>query len=198
MSKAWLALLASIVGAIAIFPYMRATVSGQVRPHVFSWTVWGLTTTIVFLAQLQSGGGYGAWAVGFSAVIAYSIAVLAFTKRSDVHIKRVDWVFFFSAISAIPLWLATQSALAAVIVVTIVDVLGFGPTIRKAHDRPESESAQFFALIVVRNVLTLLALERYSVTTVLFPIAIGTMASIVMTVVLIGRKRLRSKTNFQA
>ncbi|UOD51706.1 hypothetical protein DHf2319_12770 [Orrella daihaiensis] len=178
---------------LAIFPYLLSTVRGIIRPHVMSWTIWGITTSIVFWAQREAGGGVGAWPVGFSALVAFLIAATAYTKRGDVRIVRSDWVFFLTALAAVPLWYATNNPLLAVLLVTTVDILGFGPTLRKAYDRPESESLLFFSLIVVRNVLVLMALESYSVTTALFPAAIGTMAATVAAVVVTRRLKLRQR-----
>lgn len=191
VDKAWLATLATAIGLLAFLPYLKSTLVGEVRPHVLSWVVWGITTTIVFLAQRAAGGGVGAWPVGVSALIAYAIAIAAYTKRADIQITRADWAFFTGALAAVPLWLLTHDPLVAVLVVTTVDVLGFGPTLRKAMRSPQSESALFFALIVVRNVLVLLALESYSMTTALFPMAIGLMALMVLSVVLFSRWRER-------
>jgi hypothetical protein len=67
--------------------------------------------------------------------------------------------------TADPLW--------AVVILTTVDVLGFGPTLRKAYHFPHSESLLFFTLMAARNLLSMLALEHYSVTTVLFPAVIA-------------------------
>ena len=45
---------------VAFYPYLRGIVRGTTKPHVFSWIIWGSTTFVVFLAQLQAGGGVGA------------------------------------------------------------------------------------------------------------------------------------------
>ena len=89
-------------GAIAILltfaafvPYIRSIVSGGTRPHVFSWIIWGITTIIVFFAQLNAKGGIGAWPIGVSGVITIFIAVLAFLKRSDPSITYTGLVLFF-------------------------------------------------------------------------------------------------------
>jgi len=76
----------------------------------------------------------------------------------------------------------------AVIVLTSVDLLGFGPTIRKAHDDPNSESLSFYALFAIRNALVVLALETYSLTTVLFPAAISASCLLLMALVVIRRR----------
>ena len=87
----------------------------------------------------------------------------------------LKWIgcFWSLALSALPLWFVTSSALSAVIILTIVDLLGFGPSVRKAYDAPKEENATFFAIGAVRNGFVLLALENVSWTTALFPAAVG-------------------------
>ena len=157
----------------AFVPYIRAILGGTTRPHVFSWVIWGSTTFVVFLAQIEGKAGMGAWPIGVSGSITLFIACLAYVRRADITITKSDWLFFISALSSLPLWYVTSDPLWAVVILTIVDVLGFGPTVRKAYSFPHSESLLFFALFAVRNVLVILALESYSVTTVLFPAVIA-------------------------
>ena len=158
---------------IAFFPYIRSILQGVTRPHVFSWIIWGSTTFVVFLAQLEDKGGVGAWPIGVSGTITLFIACLAYLKRSDITITVTDWLFFICAMSSLPLWYFTADPLWAVVILTTVDVLGFGPTVRKAYLQPHSESLLFFSLFTARNLLVILALEHYSVTTVLFPAVIA-------------------------
>ena len=191
IDKTWLSIIATTISILALFPYLLSTLRGAIRPHVMSWTIWGITTSIVFWAQREAGGGVGAWPVGISAGVAFLIAMTAYTKRGDLRIVRTDWVFFLTALAAIPLWYATSSPLLAVLLVTTVDILGFGPTLRKAYDLPHSESLLFFCMIVVRNILVLMALESYSLTTVIFPAAIGSMAAVVAVVVVTRRAALK-------
>ena len=192
MDKTWLSMIATAISVIALLPYIYSTLRGNIRPHVMSWTIWGITTTIVFWAQRESGAGVGAWPIGFSAAVAFLIAGIAYSKRQDIRIASGDWVFFLGALAAIPLWWATDSPLLAVLVVTTVDVLGFGPTLRKAFHFPDSESLLFFYMIVLRNTLVLFALEAYSTTTALFPAAIGTMAMVVIALVTIRRAQIKA------
>ena len=127
----------------AFYPYIRDILRGSIKPHVFSWVIWGITTVVVFLAQLQAKGGAGAWAIGVSGSITCFIALLAYIKRADVAITRMDWVFFMLALLSLPLWYVTADPLWAVILLTLLDLLGFGPSFRKAHAAPHSESLFF-------------------------------------------------------
>lgn len=169
-----------ILGAIAIVltlgsfvPYTRSILRGETKPHLFSWIIWGATTSIVFLAQLEGGAGVGAWSIGVSGAATILIAGLAYRKNADRSITTLDWVFLVSAMTSLPFWYLTSDPFWAVLILTTVDLLGFGPTLRKAHDFPFEEALSFYWLFAIRNVIAILALEHYSWTTVLFPAATG-------------------------
>jgi len=172
---------------IAFIPYYRTIIKGETRPHIFSWFIWGVGTVIIFVAQLSDGGGIGAWPIGISGLLTLGVALLALRQSADRSITRIDWVFLILAGSALPLWFITSTALTAVIVLTIVDLLGFGPTIRKAYVLPYEENVTFFGMALARNGFVIAALEHYSWTTVLFPAAIG-VACALFTLLIIARR----------
>ena len=188
--KAILSAVAIAITFAAFLPYIRAIINDSTRPHVFSWVIWGSTTFVVFLAQLQARGGVGAWPIGVSGSITIFIACLAYIKRKDITITVTDWLFFVSAMTALPVWYFTADPLWAVVILTTVDVLGFGPTVRKAWRAPHSESALFFTLFAVRNGLVITALEDYSLTTVLFPAVIAAACILLITVLMYRRRAL--------
>lgn len=173
MQKEFLSGLAIVLTFVIFVPYIRSILSGNTRPHVFSWVIWALSTFVVFLAQLAGGGGVGAWAIGVSGIITAYVAILAYIKRIDRSITRSDWIFLFSALVALPCWYFTANPLGAVVILTGVDLAGFGPTFRSAWHQPYREHVGFYSLAAMRNFLVILALESYSLTTVLFPAAVG-------------------------
>lgn len=177
---------------VAFVPYIRSTINGAIKPHVFSWVIWGTTTFVVFLAQLEDNGGAGAWPIGVSASITIYIALLAYVKRADITITKLDWLFFVSAMSSLPFWYFTSDPLWAVVILTTVDVIGFWPTVRKAYISPHSESLLFFALLTARNLIVMIALEHYSVTTVLFP-AVMAVACVLLMAMITYRRQLARK-----
>ncbi len=169
----------------AFFPYIRSIRQGITKPHVFSWVIWGSTTFVVFLAQLADNGGAGAWPIGVSGIITMYVAYLAYTMKSDTHITRGDWIFFVAALTALPAWMITSDPLWSVVILTLVDSAGFAPTFRKAFAKPFEEHLAFYILITLRNLLAIVALVNYSITTVLFPavMAVLTIAFIVLVLV---------------
>jgi hypothetical protein len=90
--------------------------------------------------------------------------------------------------SSLPFWYLSSDPSWAVVILTTVDVLGFGPTVRKAYDFPHSESLLFFALFTARNLIAIMALENYSITTVLFPAVVAAACVLLMAMVMYRRR----------
>ena len=167
-----LAGIASIVlTLVAYAPYIAEIRQRKVKPHFFSWVIWSITTAVVFVAQLIADGGAGAWATAVAALITIYVAGLSWVLRSDISITRSDKGFLLASLAALPAWFFTANPLSSVVILTVVDVLGFGPTVRKAYAYPHEESLQFYNLFIVRSALSILALETLNPTTVLFPAA---------------------------
>ena len=194
--KELLGAVAIALTVMAFYPYIRSIIKGEIKPHVFSWIIWGTSTFVVFLAQLEDNGGAGAWPIGVSGGITTGIAVLAYLKRTDITITRTDWLFLVSAMSSLPFWYFTSDPLWAVVILTTVDVLGFGPTVRKAYNLPHSESLLFFTLFAVRNLIVIMALENYSVTTVLFPAVIAAVCILLITMMAYRRRVPAGRVQF--
>lgn len=176
---------------IAFIPYITSILHNKTQPHAFSWVIWASVTLIIFLAQLADGGGAGAWPIGVSGIITLFVAFLAYLKKSDHMIVKKDWVFFILAMSAIPFWYITSNPLWAVVILTTVDLLGFAPTFRKAYSYPEEEQLTFYTLIACRNLVATVALEHYSLTTVLFPVATATACILFIQMVIYRRIKIR-------
>ena len=178
---------AFVLTFVLFVPYIRSIRKGTTIPHVFSWAIWAFGTFVVFFAQLTGGGGIGAWPIGFSALITSYIAFLAYSRRNESAITRLDWVFFGLALLALPAWGVASDPLWAVVLLTTADLIGFAPTLRRAYTHPYQEHAGFFAFGAVRNTFVVLALEHYSWTTVLFPAAVGMACLLVAASLLVRR-----------
>jgi hypothetical protein len=179
--------IAFLLTFLLFVPYIRSIRRQTTVPHLFSWMVWAFGTFVVFLAQLSDGAGLGAWPIGFSACLTGYIAVLSYRVRSRIEITRQDWLLFGLAVLAIPGWMIASDPFWAVLLLTAADLLGFGPTLRKAYRHPYQEHMGFFALGAIRNLFVIIALEHYSWTTVLFPAAVGISCALVAVFLAIRR-----------
>lgn len=186
--KEALAAIAVILTFVAYVPYIRLIRRGAIKPHVFSWIIWGLSTFLAFIGQLAGNGGIGAWPIGVSGLITLYVAWLAWERRADSTVTPTDWAFFATALASLPVWWITRDPLWAIIILTVVDILGFGPTFRRAYHLPWGESVPYYVLMAVRNCVSIGALVTYSWTTVLFPGAIALSCAVFVAMVLWRRR----------
>lgn len=185
-------ILASLLTFVAMIPYIFSILNNKTKPHIFSWIIWGLTTLIVFFAQLKENGGLGAYPIGLSALITIFIAFLAYFKKSDNSINKLDYLFFLLSISSLPIWYFTEKPIYAVCILTFADIIGFFPTFRKAYFLPFEEDVTFFSIFIFRNTLSVLALENRNMTTVFFPISIAIACLMLVLMILFRRKQLQN------
>lgn len=187
-----LGLAGLLVAVISYIPYFRDIFRGKTKPHPFSWLVWGIVSSVAFFAQIVSGGGIGASTTGITAIACISIAILA-VQLGERRISRLDIVCFVGAIGGIVLWQLTDSPLSAVIVVLIVHILGFIPTVKKAYTFPEEETISSYILSLFKWGLGLLALTSFNLTTMLFPAGVFLMNLLFVILLLYRRTRLQQQ-----
>lgn len=190
--KTILGILAVVIGLVSYIPYYRDVLRGTTKPHPFSWFAFSLLMGITFFAQIITGAGPGAWVTGISAVAVLGIALLSIWKGHR-EVTKFDWFCFAGAILGIVLWRATNDPLAAVIIVTITDVLAFAPTYRKAYIRPDEETASLFVFSAAKYLVSLFALSTFNLTTALFPVSLVISNALFVALLVLRRRRLTGR-----
>ncbi len=187
--KLSLGILAILVGFYSYLPYIRDIFRGKTKPHAFSWLVWSLLTGIGCAAQVHDHAGAGAWVTGLSALVCFFIFIAAL-YQSEKNITRFDWFCLGGAFLALCLWAATDKPVFSVVLVSIIDALGFAPTFRKTFHRPDQETAIQYTLAATKYVIAILALDHFSITTTLYPASVMLMNVLFVTMLFIRRKQL--------
>lgn len=182
-----LGIIATLIAFISYIPYVWTIFTGKTKPHGFSWMVFALLMFIAFAAQLSDQAGSGAWVTGFSAAVCLLIAGLSLIKGTFKPTPS-DWWAFGGSLAAIPIWMATENPVYAVILITIIDMMAFYPTFRKAYFFPHEELLFTYLLSGIKFVLAFIALENVTLTTALYPVSLIVMNWIFMAVVLWRRK----------
>lgn len=165
--KLFFGIISSIVAIVCFIPYLRDIFRKQTKPHAYSWLIWTILQTVGVAAQLKDGAGYGAWALAVGAVFCFTIFILSF-KYGTRNITKFDGVCLFASLISIVFYLTLKNPLWAVISVVIIDFIGFLPTFRKGWEEPSTETTSTFALSALANILSLFALQNYTVTTTLY------------------------------
>ncbi len=189
--KIILGYIATIISVISYVPYFKSIYLGRTKPHAFSWFIWSLLTAIAFFAQVSQQGGAGAWVTASTALACFAVFFWALIKGSH-EFTTFDWWALAGAIIALMLWKFTKYPTLSVILVTVVDALGFLPTFRKGYGRPNEEEISLYSCSTIKYIIGIFALEIFSLSTWLFP------ASLVLTnglfVVMILWRRHQLKT----
>ncbi|NJM35618.1 MAG: hypothetical protein HC850_14000 [Rhodomicrobium sp.] len=110
--------IAVAIGLISYVPYAFGLSSGKVKPHTFSWVLWGLHSAIVTVAQLAAGSGPGAWVTALTAIGSFAVAIISWRRRTAI--TRSDWVALAVGLSVIPLWFLTEDPLLSVIIIAVL------------------------------------------------------------------------------
>ena len=162
--------VAITVAAYLIYIWQTAKKEG-VQPHPFSWFLWGLLTAVAYFVQRSLGAGPGSWVTGLAAAMCIFIGVLTFL-RYTWRFAWFDWFSLGTGLLVFGFYLLARDPAQSVLLATITDVIGYGPTIKKGWVEPRKDSATCFALHSVKFIPSLLALESYSLATWLYPIAL--------------------------
>ncbi|MFA6092615.1 MAG: hypothetical protein WCU88_13410 [Elusimicrobiota bacterium] len=187
--KALLGALSVVMMVCSRAGYFAGIFRGKTRPHVFSWFIWGTISVIGFAAQATQGAGPGSWARGFgSATCFLLVAISCFKGEKDI--KRADWMTLAAALSAIPLWIATKTPFWSVLIVCGIDTLGYLPTVRKSWHKPKEELAVSYLFSCLGAVFSLLAIERYTPSTWLYPLVLS-FSNGAMWIFLLLRRRVK-------
>lgn len=163
------AILAVIASLIRYGTYLWSMYQGKAKPHVFSWFNWGMLTSIATYAQWQLGGGPSTWAMLTISVICLLIAAIGLFY-GEKNITRSDWIAFISALLIVPIWMATDSTLWAIILVLSIDLMSYYPTIRKSWFKPYSEPAGSYFWAGLRYFLMLFAVPEPTLQTLFYPL----------------------------
>lgn len=180
-------LLAVLIGGAGTLHYYWGIFKRQIKPHMLTWMIWALTTWIVGIAQYFDGGGVGSYVTLLSGAVATCTACLSL-KFGDRDIKRSDWISFLLALLAILLWMVTNNALTAVLLVTAIDLFGFYPSFRKGYVKPWDEGAFLFGAISIKFLLTFFALENITLITGLYPMALFVINAVFVGMLMVRRR----------
>jgi hypothetical protein len=189
--KVFVAIISVLMTLFGYFFYFKDIFAGKTKPHAYSWLVWGLLTAIAFFGQISDGAGPGSWVTGITAIISFVIVGLAF-KNSENNITKSDKYLLGGCFLSIGLWMVTSSPLLSIILVTIIDFLGFIPTIRKTILKPQEETLIHYIFAGGKFALALIALEHISVITALYPLSLVLANWLFVVLLIVQRKKLNS------
>ncbi|MFA5947522.1 MAG: hypothetical protein WC806_00925 [Candidatus Gracilibacteria bacterium] len=183
--------LSVLIALIGYAFYIRMLLIGKIKPHIFAWIIWGFETALVFVAQLLSDGGSGAWITGAISLVCFFIGYLAFIKKGEKKFLKTDWVFFSFALLALVIWIITKEPLYSVMLMVISDSIATLLTMKNSYRKPFEESALMFFMSTIAFIFSIFAIDVYILTNWLFPVAVVFFNLVVVLWLLIRRYQLK-------
>ncbi|MDO8266130.1 MAG: hypothetical protein Q7T41_04280 [Candidatus Saccharibacteria bacterium] len=154
---------------IGYIPYLRDTIKGKTKPHVFSWTIGMLIAFIAFGLQIQEKSGPASF-VTLSAAIVSSVIVYFAFKNPDKDITTIDYVCLFLSLASLVAWLLVKQPILSMIFVILTELISFIPTIRKSWNKPHTETLSSYAINFFRFIVALFALSKYTFVAIGYPL----------------------------
>ena len=183
-------LMGALSVAIALFSYalyVWKTFRAHARPHPLSWLIFGVLSATGFLIQLDQSAGAGSWVMGVTAAVCFMLCLIGFWQGERTF-PWYEWAFLAAATIVFAFYLWSQQPAAAAILASIVNVLGFGPTLTKAWSRPHSDSASTFMLNGLKFVPSLFAMDSVTIATCVLPASLVVTNLAVSAIIYMRRK----------
>ena len=167
--KIIISLIAVALSLVGYGVYIRDILNRKTVPHAFTFLIWSIASSITWALQVYGGAGVGAWITFVVTVVCIFIFFLSL-KYGEKKITVLDIAFLTLSLISLFLWLVAKQPIWSVILIVATDVLGFGPTIRKSWNKPHEESLFTWELTAFRHALGIIALEKFNILTLLYPV----------------------------
>ena len=201
-------IISSAMSVVVFIPYYRDIFKKKTQPHMYSWLVWGTLQIVGTLAVLKGGGGYGSWWLAVGAIFCLGIFLLSF-KYGTKNIKPFDVYCLIACVFAFLLYVFITDPIYSVLLVVATDTIGFFPTFRKGYEEPHSETASLYLMSApsippgricrlmsaLTNLVGLVALQEYSITTALYTSVLLVTNSTMCTILFLRRRSIKSPIN---
>jgi hypothetical protein len=189
--KETLAIIAAILAIVGNSSYLKDVFKGRVHPHPYTWFIWSIVSMTTFFGGLAKGAGIGALPTGIAegfTIIIFLFSLKYLFKGKAGHIRMIDNYFLAIALLGLIPWALTKDPTISVIIVVLIDIVAFVPTLRKTWAHPETERPLLYEMNVARHVLTLFSLGAYNIATTFHSIAM-ICTNTVMTLFILKRKK---------
>ena len=185
------ATLASVIGTLSFIPYIRDIFRLKTTPHTYSWLIWAILQATATSAMLSKGASFGVVTLAIGSLLCAFIFLLSL-RYGTKNITTFDTICFIGALAGTGMWLFLHNALLSVCIVSVVDLIAFLPTFRKAYADPYSETPSTYLLSFIADGLALFALSAFSLTTSLYLFTLVATNLACVSVIFIRRKHPNS------
>jgi hypothetical protein len=181
--KYYFGVVATLLTIVAYIPYCYSIIRGKTKPNIITWLVLFVIGAISFFSYKELGA-VNTLGFALANLVGPLVVFLLACVKNGMHEQMQDLYFLLISLLAIILWIATGEAFIGLLFNLIADLVGFVPTIVKAYKQPKSEDLLTWAMFSLGGIMALMALERYTLELLLYPLYIVVAEGIVFLLLL--------------
>ena len=165
--KIFFAIFSVAAGMAAFLPYLKDIFSRKTKPHAYTWFIWAITQGTATMGIYYGKGGWGGLelAIGTCFVI---IIFLFSLKYGTKNMTKSDTFILIVALAAILFWWQLNQPVLSILMVLIIDVLGYIPSFRKSYQNPWEETLVSWFLFGLSDIFSIFALSEYNILTMAY------------------------------
>ena len=152
--------LAGVLAALQVIPYLVSIFAGKTRPQRTTYAIWSIINLIGITSYIAAGATTTIWVPLVYLASSWLIFGLSF-KYGLPGFSRLDGCCLGIALATIALWVSTNSPAVAVYASCVAGVIARVPLMKKAWDRPDTESRVSWSLTMITSWLNVAALTSF-------------------------------------
>ena len=159
--------LSLAIALISFIPYIRDIFAGKTTPHAYSWFIWTVLQAIAAGAILRENFFWSAAGVAGTGFVSLLVFLLSL-KYGTKNITVFDSLMLSGALVSIVIWIFADNIRLSVILISVIDFIGFLPTYRKGYEEPYSETMTLYVCSFLANIFVFLSIQVYSIESSLY------------------------------
>jgi hypothetical protein len=185
-------LLASLIGLISYWPYIRGILRRTTCPERSAWLIWAAEYTVLFAAQIAKGTLSSDLLIGAQFVAVGVIYVLSLRYGTgELDTRRL--LLFGSVMVVLVIWHLTDNPALAILLALAIEWSAVVLTALKTYRLPGTESRLAWAMAGLAGTIDLWAVGNGSPVLYAYPVSL-----IVMSVSIVGASQLGARHSGRA
>jgi len=168
----YLCLLAQLILAISILPYVISIFRGTVKPNRISWFIWSVIGFAFWVITPETADEVTKMLTVIFMINPTIIFILTLFKGESLKPDNLEKFSLFIGLSAILIWylLRNDSGLFPITMAIFADFCALIPTLRFVFMAPDEETPLAWIFFFLGSLIAVFAIENYSLESILLPI----------------------------
>lgn len=171
MEKYILGLIAQIIIAIAIIPYILSIFRGTVKPNRISWFIWSVVGFTFWLVTPQTADEVTKMLTVVFMASPTTVFIVTLFSGENKKPDNLEKFSLLMGIAAISVWFVAKDnvGITPTIIAIIADLCALLPTLRFVYASPQEETPFAWIAFFAGCLIALFAIENYNLENVLLP-----------------------------